>query len=76
MLRTDLNSTSLDSVGYLDTQALLELEFKSGAIYRYLGVPAATYGGLLTAESKGAYFNCHIRNRFPYRKIRRRRQIL
>jgi hypothetical protein len=69
MLRTELNSTSLHAVGYLDRQALLELEFQSGAIYRYLGVPAATYRELLAAESKGAYFNCHIRNRFPYTKI-------
>lgn len=64
MLRIELNSTWLHTVGYLDRQALLELEFKSGAIYRYRGVPAATYRGLLGAESKGAYFNRHIRNRF------------
>jgi KTSC domain len=76
MQRTDLNSTLLDAAGYLDQQALLELEFKSGAIYRYLGVPAATYGELLTAESKGAYFHCHMRNRFPYSKIRGERRTL
>jgi hypothetical protein len=70
MLRIELNSTSLHTVGYLDRQALLELEFKSGAIYRYLGVPAATYRGLLGAESKGAYFNGHIRNRFSGTRIR------
>lgn len=64
MLRTELNSTSLNAVTYLDRQALLELEFRSGTIYRYAGVPAETYRGLLLAESKGAYFNRHIRNRF------------
>ena len=69
MHRIELDSTSLNTVGYLDREALLELEFKSGAIYRYLGVPAATYRGLLGAESKGTYFNCHIRNRFSYTKI-------
>jgi KTSC domain len=70
MLKRDLNSTSLNAAGYQDGQALLELEFKSGAIYRYLDVPAATYRELLAAESKGAYFNCHIRNRFRYTKVR------
>lgn len=69
MLRTDLNSTSLHAAGYLDRHALLELEFKSGAVYCYRGVPAAIYRGLLAAESKGAYFNCQIRNRFPYTRI-------
>lgn len=69
MLRTDLNSTSLTAVAYLGQEVLLELEFKSGAIYHYRGVPEAIYQGLLQAVSKGAYFNHHIRNRFAYRKI-------
>jgi len=69
MLQTELNSTLLNTAVYLEQQALLELEFNNGAIYRYLGVPAATYGELLAAESKGSYFNRHIRNRFPYSKI-------
>lgn len=74
MLRIQLNSTSLHTVGYLDRQALLELEFKSGAVYRYPGVPAAIYRGLLGAESKGIYFNCHIRNRFSGVQIRSAKQ--
>lgn len=70
MSRTDLNSTSLKSAAYLDRQALLELEFRSGAVYRYCGVPAETYGALLRAQSQGTYFNRSIRNRFAYAKIR------
>ena len=53
MSRTGLNSTSLAAAGYLDRQALLELEFRSGAVYRYFGVPAETYEALLRAQSKG-----------------------
>ena len=71
MPRIELNSTSLTAVAYLDRQTLLELEFRNGAVYRYFGVPAETYGELLLAESKGTYFNHHIRNRFAYVKIRR-----
>lgn len=69
MSRTGLNSTSLAAAGYLDRQALLELEFRSGAVYRYFGVPAETYEALLRAQSKGGYFNRYIRNRFAYAKI-------
>lgn len=71
MLRIDLKSTSLNTVAYLDQQALLALEFRSGAIYHYFGVPVETYRELLLSESKGTYFNRHIRNRFSYAKIRR-----
>ena len=54
---------------YQDQSAFLELEFRSGAIYRYLDVPPQTYRELLQAESKGRYFNQHIRNRFIHTKI-------
>jgi len=69
MARVDLKSTSLNAATYQDQSACLELEFRSGAIYRYRDVPAQTYQELLRAESKGGYFNQHIRNRFLYSKI-------
>jgi hypothetical protein len=69
MARVDLQSTSLHAATYQDHSAFLELEFPGGAIYRYLGVPERVYQELLSAESKGRYFNQHIRNRFAYAKI-------
>jgi hypothetical protein len=44
----------------------LQLEFRSGAIYLYFGVPSAVFEGLLSASSKGKYFNQIIGGRFPY----------
>jgi KTSC domain/Transposase DDE domain len=49
--------------------ATLELEFRSGAIYRYFAVPQAVVEGLIAAESKGAYFNRNVRSRFPYHRL-------
>jgi len=69
MARIDPPSTSLNAAIYQDQGASLELEFRGGAIYRYIGVPARVYQELLSAESKGRYFNLHIRNRFTYEKI-------
>lgn len=69
MLRVDLQSTALKAVTYQDQSAHLELEFRSGAIYRYSAVPALVYQELLRAESKGRYFNQHIRNRFTQAQI-------
>jgi hypothetical protein len=69
MAQVDLQSTSLNAATYQDQSAFLELEFRSGAIYRYLGVPERVYQKLLSAESKGRYFNQHIRNCFPYVQI-------
>jgi hypothetical protein len=69
MERVDLQSTSLNAATYRDQDGFLELEFRSGAIYRYLGVPEQVFQELLSAGSKGRYFNQQIRNRFPYVKI-------
>jgi hypothetical protein len=61
-----VESTTLASVAYDDARGVLQLEFRSRAIYRYFGVPAVVCEGLLSASSKGRYFNRIIRGRFPY----------
>ena len=61
-----VESTTLATVAYDEARELLQLEFRSGAIYQYFGVPAVVHEGLLAAPSKGSYFNRLIRGRFPY----------
>jgi hypothetical protein len=63
---TPLESTTLRNVGYDNSAKVLRLEFRSRAVYFYFGVPVGVYQELLTADSKGAYFNGNIRSRFPY----------
>ena len=63
------DSSLLTAAAYHDQLAVLELAFHSGAVYRYFGVPAQIYHQLLRAESKGRYFNSHIRNRFNFTKL-------
>lgn len=63
-----VQSSLLASVGY-SVHATLDLEFRSGALYRYFAVPHAVLEGLIAAQSKGAYFNRHVRNRFPYKRL-------
>jgi len=46
------------------------VELRDGAVYQYLGVPLRIYQDLLRADSKGAYFNHHIRSPFPYAILR------
>ena len=62
-------SSSLLSVVAYSTRATLDLTFRTGAVYRYFGVPRPVFDQLIAAESKGAYFNRTIRNRFPYRRV-------
>lgn len=66
---TAVESVTLATVGYDDARELLQLEFRSRAIYQYFDVPAAVHQALLCAPSKGSYFNRAIRGRFPYRLV-------
>lgn len=66
MNETRVESSTLLAVAYDDAREILQLEFRSRAIYHYYGVPAAVHEGLLGAPSKGSYFNRVIRGRFAY----------
>lgn len=66
--RTAVVSSLLAAMRY-SPQATLDLEFRSGAVYRYFTVPRAIAQGLRAADSKGAYFNRYIKNHFPYQRL-------
>jgi KTSC domain len=62
-------SSLLTCVAYDHDRAILQLEFRSGAVYQYFRVPRQSYQELLQADSHGAYFNRHIRRSFQYARL-------
>ena len=68
LVYTAVESSMLTSVAY-SPDTTLELEFRSGAIYRYFAVPPTVFQGRIAAASKGAYFNRNVRNRFRYQRL-------
>lgn len=70
MDRITVTSSNIRSIGYDPTSETLEVEFRSGELYQYTGVPAVAYQGIMKAESHSKYLNAHIKGRFPYRHIR------
>lgn len=65
--RVAVDSGALASVSRrLDT---LTVEFGDGTTYVYDNVPEAVYQEFLQAESKGAYYNKHIRDVYPSRHL-------
>jgi hypothetical protein len=63
-----VHSSLLASIGY-SVYATLDLQFRSGALYRYFTIPRTLFDALIAAESKGAFFNRNIRDRFPYKRL-------
>ncbi len=69
MRRKRVESSSLASVGYSRRTRILEEEFNTGRVYRYSDVSAEVCQALLDAESKGRFFNTHIKRQYPYEEI-------
>ncbi len=65
MERVVVSSSHIRNIGYDADSMTLEIEFNSGAVYQYQGVPQAEYDAFMNAGSKGAHLNAKIKNRFP-----------
>lgn len=66
-VRVMVDSSVIKSVLYQENT--LEVEFKSGRVYRYSDVSPETYASLVSADSVGRYFNAYIRNAHPVIEI-------
>jgi hypothetical protein len=69
MQRERVSSRSIASVGYDADAKTLEVEFHSGRLYQYIGVPPLVHDELVHADSIGAYFNANIRPIYPYLEV-------
>jgi len=65
-----VQSSALEQVSYDAAAHTLCATFReTGRTYIYEEVPQEIYDSLLFADSIGAYFNCHIRDHYPYREL-------
>lgn len=68
MERQNVNSSDLKTVGYDTLSQILEIEFHSGGIYQYSGVPESIHSSLMSAASKGRYFHANIEGHYSFRR--------
>lgn len=69
MLRESVESSAIVAVGYSATSLVLEVEYISGGVYQYLGVPVDEHAALMAAASKGQHVNRRIRGCFAFRRV-------
>ena len=62
-----VESSVIDEIAYHPMARVLEIKFKSGRTYTYMGVPPETYTNLKNADSKGSFFNERIKHEFRFR---------
>ena len=64
-----VESSAIARIGYDAENGALVVEFTTGRTYIYSDVPEEAYAGLLTAESKGSYFNREVAPHHAGREI-------
>lgn len=69
IIRQQVASTNVASIGYDEQSETLEVEFLNGNIYQYFNVSLALYEQLLASPSKGQFLNANIRNAYPYSRV-------
>jgi len=68
--RQRVESTAIAAIGYSKRRHILEIEFVSGAVYRYLDVPPAVYRDLMSAQSKARFYDFNIKGHYRSVPIR------
>ena len=69
MNRNQVASSNVRSIGYDTTTQTLEVEFHSGWVYQYYGVPESLHQEIMRVPSKGQFLNQYIKNAFPYSRV-------
>jgi hypothetical protein len=75
MDRQPVTSRALASVGYDADTGALEIEFRSGRVYGYEGVPVSVHAWLLRTKNKGVFVAHHLSGRYAERALPDRDQL-
>lgn len=68
----DVNSSTVEAVGYDEKTSTLYVDFKNGGVYAYENVPMNYWQALQQADSKGSWTHWFLvvnDDEFPYRKV-------
>ena len=70
MIRQQVNSSALSSVGYDSISKVLELEFKANdGVWQYLKFSPTAYKKFINADSLGNFFVTRIKGKYAELKI-------
>lgn len=70
VLMIPLRSSSIEAAGYDAGSRELHVRFvESGVTYVYTNVERTVFEALLQADSKGAFFQEHVRDTYSYRRL-------
>lgn len=69
MVRQYVVSSSIRSVGFDSEGNVLEIEFCTGGVYQFQGVPQGVFDELLSAPSIAKYFQHRIKESYEPQRV-------
>lgn len=60
--RSPVESSNIASIGYDEADKVIEIEFWSGGVYRYMDCEKELYDAFLDSKSKGQFFHKKIKD--------------
>lgn len=64
-----VTSSNIAMVGYDSETLEMHIQFRSGHVYAYYGVPEDVYHNLINASSVGSFFHYNVRGRYGDTRI-------
>ena len=64
MNMVSVRSSAIRAVGYDPATGRMQIRFAEGHSYTFCGVPDSVHRSLMSAASKGSYYNNFIRGRY------------
>lgn len=64
-----IRSSQIYSIGYLEEEQELYVEFTNKTTYMYANVPKDVWNEFQRSDSKGSYFHSNIKTKYKYVKI-------
>ena len=68
--RVPVSSSNVRSIGYDEPSRGMDVEFHSGAVYHYAGVPPVEHTTVMSSPSIGKALNERVKSRYPAVKIK------
>ena len=68
MNRESVKSSMLKSVGYDESQGILQVEFNNGKVFDYFNVPPVVFREMMESDSAGKYFHKNVKSSFESRE--------
>ena len=62
----EVDSSCIEAIAFNRSQSCLYIQFHSQSVYQYRQVSSDIFEEFLNADSKGRFFNLHIKDQFPY----------